>query len=170
MRAASPIAVVSAVVLATLAPSAGFANRANAPGTGARTPVQRTTTSHKLANVTIDSADLDTAEPTGYTLIDTNTVTCDKPSCTIVIDISEQVGNAYTTGNWFAVCGEVDGTRGYCPYSGEIPSDGGYVNAHSRQTFLSVAKGTHGVGFYLFLGAASAYSDVYDVQYQVLTP
>ena len=58
-------------------------------------------------------------------------------------------------GTGLAVCGEVDGS---------------FINSHSRQTFLSVTRGTHTVGFDLFLANAAANSDVYDVQYLVLTP
>ena len=174
MRIATPIAIFGAAfIAATLAPSTGFAGSSFPPGAEAKIqgPQARATSAHKLVNTTIDYGNLATSEPTGYTLIDSNTVSCTKPTCSIAIDMEEQVGNANTTGNWFAVCALVDGNFAPygCPYAGEVPADYSYVDSRTRQTF-AVSKGSHTVQVYLYLGAAAAYSDAYDIQYGVLTP
>jgi hypothetical protein len=160
------------MIAASLAPHAGFAHPAFAPGAEPKLAGPRVTlgTRQTLGGTIIDYGNVATTFGTGYTLIDQTAIKCTK-ACTIVVDANEQVGNAAATGNWYAVCPQVDGNfSAYgCPYAGEVPSDYGYNYARARQTF-AVAKGTHTVTTYLYLSSASADSDGFDIQYIVYSP
>jgi hypothetical protein len=172
--ALSTVAFAATLLAAALTPHASFAHAAFPPGAEPKlrgphkvteAPVQT------LVGSVIDYGNLGTTFGTGYTLIDQVTMTCKKPSCTITVDMSEQVGDAGATGNGFAVCALVDGNFGAygCPYAGEVPSDYSYIDAHSRQTF-TVSHGKHTAQVYLYLSTASANSDAYDIQYGIWTP
>ncbi len=173
--AISAAAFGAALTVALLSPSASFARPAFPPGAEPKQPgrvmAPKAAKLKTLVGTVMDSGNLATTVDAGYTLIDQNIVDCKTKTCTISIDMNEQVGNAAATGNWFAVCAVVDGsfaTSG-CPYAGEVPSDYSYVNARARQTF-SVTKGDHAVAAYLYLSSASADSDGFDIEYGVWTP
>jgi hypothetical protein len=163
-------------MLAIFAGLAGASAASAAPGIAPGTephngrPERTASNAHKLVSVVIDTGDPFSTIPSGYTTIDTTTAVCGKPTCSIAVDISAQLGGQATAGNRWAVCAVVDGATAPlgCPFLGELPVDGTFVIGAGRQTF-DVSKGTHTVGFEIYEDD-SAIAGNYDVQYQVLTP
>ncbi len=169
----SAIIVFAAAAIATF-PHAGYARPGIVPGTEAKgqSPVRVSTSSHKLLSSTIDSGFSGvTAQPYALPTIDSNVVKCPKATCTIVINVTLEVGSSSTPGNQWAACAVVDGamTPNGCPYNGELLSDDSYLTGTARQTF-PVGHGSHAVSFELFVGSAPATAGIYDVDYEVLTP
>ena len=56
---------------------------------------------------------------------------CAKRTCTISVDMEQEVAASASAGNLFAVYGVVDGNFSAmdCPYTGEVPTDGSYTDA-----------------------------------------
>ena len=149
--------------------AAGYERRENAPVRSV-TPVSPPVvlTAHSLLTAYVDQGDSGTTVGSGYTGVDSPvTINCQSSAgCTIAAEHWLEVGESTTSGNYWAICTEVDGTTLSCPLQGYAPSDGSFLMGSFNQS-TAVPPGTHtiqevvysanGVGIYNYHNTYNLY-------------
>jgi hypothetical protein len=109
------------------------------------------------------------SDGSGFTAIDSPVkINCGKAAgCTIVVTSFAEPGGQTSSGDYWGICTNLDGTigAGICTFQGVVPSDGSFVSG-SFTNVLPVARGSHTVQaeVYLTSGATLAqYSNTYSV-------
>ena len=133
---------------------------------GAVTPA---TTQHKIVDLVLQSGNPRQTLQTGYTTMETATVSCKSSSCTLGMSIMANIGEFTCTQEEWAIVGLVDGNSvDGGPYEGAVPGSGFY-QSRSWQGSYSISNGKHTIAFQINAPCSvTAYQ--WSVSYLVTTP
>jgi hypothetical protein len=139
-------------------------NPATAEGT-----VAPSTTTDKIVDVVLQSGNPGQTLQTGYTTMETATVSCKFSSCTLGMNIMANIGESTCTQEEWKIVGLVDGNSvDGGPDVGSVPGAGQY-QSRSWQGAYSVDSGKHTIAFQIYAPCdVTAYQ--WAVSYFVTTP
>jgi hypothetical protein len=126
---------------------------------------------HKVLSTYIDSGNPQTALSSGYSTIESMTVTCPqtKPSCTLVLSVMDQISTSHDNSPW-AIVESVDGVLVDGSPS-QSPLNIGFSTIGNWLGNYSVGAGKHKVQFQTYVEDANdATQGVWSVHYTVAAP
>jgi len=131
--------------------------------------VAPSTTTHKIVDVVLQSGDPQQTLQTGYSTMETATVSCKSSTCTLAMSIMSNIGEATCTQEEWAIVGLVDGNSvDGGPLQNGVPNNGNY-QSRSWQGIYTVANGKHTIAFQIYAPCeVTAYQ--WSVSYIVTTP
>jgi hypothetical protein len=124
---------------------------------------------HKIVDVVLQSGDPQQTLQTGYTTMETATVSCKSSSCTLAMSIMSNIGQSTCTQEEWGIVGLVDGNSvDGNPLQGAVPNNGNY-QSRSWQGIYTVSSGRHTIAFQIYAPCdVTAYQ--WSVSYIVTTP
>ncbi len=143
-----------------------------APLSGPAAPPATVTTSttETLQYSVIQYTGAGTALSPGFNAVFQTVVNCPAFGCTFGFEDMIQVGLSGTTGNRWAICGEVDGNfiNPPCPFQGVVP-EGLYETRNSLQSWVHVGAGAHTLTVLVYVDAAATLGNC-EAIYRVYAP
>lgn len=127
-----------------------------------------TSPSHKALYEVLNSGNPGQTLSAGFTTIDTESVKCSYSTCTVSMEIMQNVDKATCTDEW-AIVGLVDGNSvDGGPYQNILPTSGKY-QTRSWQGQYTMSQGTHTLAYQINL-PCSANANQWSVNYLMTTP
>jgi hypothetical protein len=124
---------------------------------------------HKIVDVVLESGNPKQTIQSGYTTMETATVSCRYSSCTLAMSIMSNISDATCSQEEWAIIGLVDGNSvDGGPDQGAVPLNGNY-QSRSWQGVYSVGNGRHTIAFQIY-APCSVNANQWSLSYAVTTP